>query len=391
MKRLIIISCLFLAIAGQAQNNIDEILQSIEASNRELQAQRELMQTQKLEAKTGNYLADPSVEYEHIWGNKTRPEKTGELTVSQSFDFPTVYSNRSKIARLKSSLYDHNGAEFRQTLLLQAKEACLELIYLRKQKALLDERLANAQKLSNIYTQKLSTGDANILEINKIELELINTRTEANLNEIAITTKLQELANLNGGKPIDFNLQNYPVVQNPENLDNVMALYVESNPGLKGYKSELEVANKEISLSKAKVLPKFELGYKGDFEMKTLNSGILVGMSIPMFENKNTIKKAKAQAKFAETQVESATLNLQTEIQQLYNQSQTLNSSLQSLSEIMQRFGNLDLLNKALESGQISLTDYFVELTPRYQSKQTQLQVERDYYITLARLYKFEL
>ena len=391
MKHIIIISCLLSVLSLQAQNDIETILQSIENANRELQAQRDLIQSQKLEAKTGNYLANPSIEYERLWGNRSELGKTGELTVSQPFDFPTVYSNRSQIAKLKISQYDHVGADFRQNLLLRAKEVCIELIYLRRQKDFLDERLANAQKLSAIYKQKLSTGDANMLEMNKIELELVNTRTEAGLNEAAITSKLQELANLNGGSPIDFTLQDYPGKPLPDNPEQIIANYIENNPRLKSYESEREVADKEIALSKAQTLPKFELGYKGDFGVGERFNGILVGMSIPMFENKNTIKRAKAQAKFTETQVQSATLNLQTEAEQLYKQAQILNESLQNLSKIIQQSGNTELLDKALESGQISLTDYFVELIPRYQSRQTQLQVERDYHLTLARLYRFEL
>ena len=54
---------------------------------------------------------------------------------------------RNKIAKLKASLYDSEGAEFRQQLLLQAKELCIEIIYLRQQQILLGERLSNAQRL----------------------------------------------------------------------------------------------------------------------------------------------------------------------------------------------------------------------------------------------------
>ena len=82
---------------------------------------------------------------------------------------------------------------FRQQILLQAKEVCLDIIMLQRQQALLDERLKNAEELSAMYTRRLETGDANALETNKINLELLNVRTEARMNQTALNNKLKEL------------------------------------------------------------------------------------------------------------------------------------------------------------------------------------------------------
>jgi len=49
----------------------------------------------------------------------------------------------------------------------------------RQQKHILEERLRNAEELAKMYAKRLQTGDANALETNKINLELLNVRTEA--------------------------------------------------------------------------------------------------------------------------------------------------------------------------------------------------------------------
>ena len=85
------------------------------------------------------------------------------------------------------------GEEVRQLILVQAKEACLDLIFLNQQKDLLDIRRENAEQLAVLYQQRLEQGDANILETNKIELELLNVRNEARMNETARVNKLREL------------------------------------------------------------------------------------------------------------------------------------------------------------------------------------------------------
>ena len=69
MKRIIIIgslvSCALLTLTGevQAQSGIEQVLKNIEANNKELQANAQLITSQKLEAKTDNNLPDPTLSY----------------------------------------------------------------------------------------------------------------------------------------------------------------------------------------------------------------------------------------------------------------------------------------------------------------------------------------
>ena len=213
MKKITIFTATLLAIAGvQAQSNIEQVLRNIEANNKELQANAQLISSQKLEAKTDNNLADPSLSYAHLWGAKDKNETIGELVVSQSFDFPSLYASRAKLNRLKTSSFDGQASIFRQGILLQAKEVCLDIIMLRQQKQILQERLRNAEELSAMYKKRLQTGDANIIETNKINLELLNVKTEASLNETALRNKLQELNTLNGNIPVVFEGNTYPAV-----------------------------------------------------------------------------------------------------------------------------------------------------------------------------------
>ena len=62
---------------------IDEVLHRIEANNKELQANEQLITSQKLEAKTDNNLPDPTLSYAHLWGAKDKSEtnrRTGCFT-----------------------------------------------------------------------------------------------------------------------------------------------------------------------------------------------------------------------------------------------------------------------------------------------------------------------
>ena len=393
MKQCIVITLLAsAALSVNGQNSIDAVLRSIEANNKELQANNQLTVSKKLEAKLDNNLPDPSVSYVHQYGNREGMGIQGELVASQSFDFPSVYVQKNKLAKSKAASFDRQGAEFRQQILLQAKEICLDLVLLNQQRALLDQRRQNAEQLAELYAMRLETGDANILETNKIDLELLNAKTEARMNESARIAKLQELATLNGGIAIDFTDTTYMSDGDILSFEELCAEAVTSNPQLLTLKSEQVAARRQLSVNKSKSLPSFELGYR----MNTATggerfNGFLVGISIPLFSNRNNVKQAKAQALYTDLQLESTTTTVESELHQLYNQSVALKTSMDEYNTVLKSQNSLALLNKAIQTGQISMIEYFVDVTTFYQSMQNYMQLQNEYQKVMAQLYKYKL
>ena len=379
-------------LTTRAQNSIDQVLKSIETNNKSLQANTKMTDAQKLEAQTGKFLANPSVEWEQMWGNRNNPGSEYTLTVKQSLDFPTTYSNKNKLANLKANTIGFQSAAYRQQLLLNAKQTCIEIIYLRKQKSLLDERLANAETMFALYKKRFESGDANQLELNKIQLELLNAQNQSRLNKAALTAAEEQLRNLNGGNPITFDATDYPAGEELINFDQLQVAFMEADPNLKSLTGDQEIANREVKLSRSLTLPKFDVGYKRNAAKDHVASnGFMVGVSIPLFENKNTVKKAKAQAEFATASLEDNRLNLKTNLQQLYQQAEALQISRADYAKVLEQQRNIELLNKALNAGQLSVIDYFTELTTIYDSHQSYLDVEKEYHSILAQLYQYKL
>ena len=380
------------SLTTRAQSSIDQVLRSIETNNKSLQANTKMTDAQKLEAQTGKFLANPSVEWEQMWGNRNNPGSEYTLTVKQSLDFPTTYSNKNKLANLKANTIGFQSAAYRQQLLLNAKQTCIEIIYLRKQKSLLDERLANAETMIALYKKRFESGDANQLELNKIQLELLNAQNQSRLNKAALTAAEEQLRNLNGGKPITFDATDYPAGEELINFDQLQAAFMDADPNLKSLTGNQEIANREVKLSRSLTLPKFDVGYKRNAASDHVASnGFMVGVSIPLFENKNTVKKAKAQAEFATASLEDNRLNLKTNLQQLYQQAEALQISRADYAKVLEQQRNIELLNKALNAGQLSVIDYFTELSTIYDSHQSYLDVEKEYHSILAQLYQYKL
>ena len=393
MKRFILtIALVSSAMAAGAQTSIEEVLRSVEANNKELQANRQMVTAQKLEAKLDNNLPDPSVSYTHQYGNKEGMGIQGELVASQSFDFPTVYVQKNKLSKAKGEGFDRQSAEIRQQILLQAKEVCLDLVLLNQQKNLLDIRRQNAEQLSALYETRLQNGDANVLEVNKINLELLNAKNEARMNEAARMAKLHELAMLNGGIEINFTDTAYLPVENPLSFVDLKQEAIPANRQLLSLQSEKAAALRQLSVSKSLNLPGFELGYR----LNTATggerfNGFLVGISIPLFSNRNHVKQAKAQSLYTDLQLESATATIESDLLRLYNQSVALKTSIDEYSEVLKSQNYLALLNKAIQAGQISMIEYFVDVTMLYQSMQNHMQLQNEYQKVMAQLYKFKL
>ncbi len=408
MKRIgILCACLALAAGMHAQNSIDAILRQVEANNRQLQANAQTVQAQKLENRASNNLADPTLSYAHLWDSDDKNITVGELVIAQSFDFPSLYVSRARLNRLKGQSLDAQSDALRQQILLQAQEACLDIIHLSRRQQLLDERLKNAEELAAFYQRRLETGDASSLETNKINLELLNVRTEARLNRTALDSKLKELTALNGnqslvpGRPMpdgpaaataqNLGLTDYPSVPLPADFGPLCEELLASDPTLLSLQSESLAAQKQLSVSRQGWLPGLEVGYRRNTESRHPLNGIVVGFSFPIFQNQGKVKAARSQALSIDYQKENARLSASTALWQLYDEACNLHASMQEYAETFGRQQDLKLLRQALEGGQISMIEYFVEVSALYQSQANLLQLENQYQKVMARIYKNKL
>ena len=407
MKRILILAvALALTAEGHAQEGMEAILQQIARNNKALQANTQLIASQKLESKATNNLANPTLSYSHLWDSDDKNITVGELVISQSFDFPSLYATRNRVSRLKSTALDAQSAAVRQQVLLQAQQLCLDIVLLHQQQQLLDERLKNAEELAQMYAERLKTGDANALETNKINLELLNVRTESRTNATTLQNKLKELTALNGNLPLvpgrpqpepampgpeALGLTDYTPTPLPADFTPVLNELLAADPALQALQHESAAARKQVSVSKQGWLPQLELGYRRNTETRHPLNGIVVGFSFPLFENRHQVKMAKSQALNLDYQKEDALLQASSALWQLYDEARSLRQSIDEYNDTFARQRDLSLLRKALEGGEISMIEYFVEVSVVYQSKANLLLLENQYQKVMAQMYKSRL
>lgn len=389
MKKLIITIALCLPIGMQAQN-IEQVLQSIEQNNKELQSQAQLSKAQKMENRTENNLPDPTVSYSSFYKNGMGPGHGTETVVSQGFDFPTQYITRNRQATLENEAIDIQQQAVRRDILLQAKLLCLDLIQLNQENELIQIRMKNANDLQAMYEKRLQTGDANALEVNKVKMERMNVQTEVAQNNAAHRTALQTLLAMNGNLPLEFSATAYPQVKEINDYNTLRDEVIASDLDLQAMGYAARAAEKQVSVDKQNWLPKLQAGFRRNTDSEMSMNGFVIGGSIPLFSNRKKVQIAKAQAISAQLLKEDAQLEKENELMALYNEMKQLKQALDTYDvPLMHR--SLALLNQALEEGQLSLIEYFVEAEGIYKNLQARMQLENQYQKVMANIYKNEL
>ena len=389
---MILLLCALTLSGAGAQNNMADILSCIEANNPQLKAGAQMVLSQKAEVSSQNSLADPTFELEHLWGAQNAGDRKYDITVLQSFDFPSLYVQRNRVGNLKRSLYDGQQTLLRQQVLLQAKELCLRIVYLNRCIELSDKRLAAADELARLYRGKLESGDAAILDVNKIEIEQLNVTTANTRLRNELATCLAQLRALNGGESLDVELSTltYPEAVLPASFAELKTQALQADPELQLLRQESLIADKSVALNRSGWLPKFELGYRHAYELGERFNGFAVGVSIPLFANRKKVKMAKAQALAGTFAVNNREQQALAELQSAYDEAVTLQRN-HARYDLLTRQNNLGLLQKALAAGKISMVEYLVDATQLYEAFDNRLSLEYEYQLRLARLYKFEL
>ena len=390
MKNIIIaiISLLTCNSSLFAQYTVDRVLVEIEKNNTTLSALQKRAEADKLGNKTGNYLQNPEIEFNYLWGNDVIGNRT-DFAATQAFDFPTAYSYKNQISNLKNEQVELEYQKQRKELLLNARLICYDLIYTNALKAELSKRLNHAQSIADAYKSKMEVGETNILEYNKAQLNLLNLSKAMESLTIEQEASQAELTRLNGGVLINFTESEFPMIVLPVDFEQWYMQAEQSNPLLNWLKKEVELSKKQINLNKAMSLPKLKAGYMSESLVGQDFKGFTVGLSIPLWENKNTVKYAKANAIALENTAFDNKLQLYSHLKMLYTKTVSLQKNVNDYRSKLQLFNNSELLKKALDKGEITLINYILELSIYYESVNNLLELERDMNKTIAELNQY--
>lgn len=393
MKQLFFIIAYSLALTATAQQGeLPALLKDIEQNNLTLKALREDANAQKLGNKTGIFLANPEIGVSHVWGNPSEPGSHQNISVSQELDVATIGGFKQRTSRKRNEAIELQYAVERTNLLLEAKKAYIELVYQNNQIRELEVRKQHAQRTVKLFEKRLKAGDASLLEYNKARLSL--TGIEGTLERAIIEQEniQNTLLNLNGGIPITPRAQAYEPTLLPNDFAQWYTMAESKSPEI-AQARQITIAEQSYSKQvRMEGLPSITAGY----EQENIGNGegeksVSIGLSIPLWANKNKVKQAKAAVQTAKTREEAIRQTQRNRLEGLYRKALSLQKTVAAYRNALQTQNNTPRLNSALESGNISLLDYLTEIALYYDTVDQTLSTERDLQNTIAELTAYDL
>ena len=392
IKRTSIIWILVLAATiVKAQSGLEKILSEVERNNKSITAEKQYWEAQKLSYKTGLNPENPKIEYEHLPGSPEGAGTQQDFSVTQGLDFPTSYAKRRAVSNEQITQADLQVNIFRQELLLQAKLACIDYIYRTKLQKALAKRLQNADALLEAINKQTQQGESNILELNKIRLFQLEIRNQADLNETSIKTLQHQLDELNGGLPLDLSQIGYPILSDLPVFEILDSLIEANDPVVNAVAQQSTVNKEQVELTRSMTLPKLEGGYHQQSILGQRYQGFHVGMTIPLWENKNRVKTERARLAHSEYQITEHRTEHYYRNKQLYEEYRHWQRTFNEYQNIFLSANNEELLNRAFQAGQLSLIEYLMEVRYFYDANEQLYAAEKELHMAIAELYKFQL
>lgn len=382
---------IFLTGLIYSQTEIDRILGQIAVNNKLITAGNELMNAKKMEFNTGLAPYDPFISYSQLFGSPKDAGNQIEFSIIFSFDFPSVYSTRSSLSDLKTQQLVFEKIYLKQSILLDAKITMLELIALNRKNEVLAERYIIAGRIYEYLKIQLERGEINQMEVNKAKLQLINYKSDIELNKAEINTLNTKLTELNGGRTVIYSDTVYPDHEKLYDFETLETEIENSDPVLKKLNYDQKINAMETELQKNLRLPKIELGYRYQGLLYENFHGFQAGISIPLWERNNTVDSKELYSKYIKSLITQHKNEHYHEIKQLYEKIILYENTLKESKDLLGTIDNIKLYEKAFMFGEISSPEYLLETTYYYSIKDKIENIEKEFNILLAKLFKYKL
>lgn len=390
--RIFVISVFFATVLMmQAQDVFSPVLEAIEANSPTLSALRGRADARIAANHAQNAPDDPEVQFGYKWASPSEAGPKKDVGVSQKFDFPTVYIRRNRLSAAQDRADEFEYRYERMNLLLQAKKLCIELAYNNALAELNSNRLLSADSILQSVRRRMQTGDATQLELNRAELETASIISTVDIAEINRRELLSQLAIMNGGMSIEFTVSNIPLTPLPENFDLWLQEAAQISPELEYIRAGVAAADNAASLQAAQGLPKFSVGYNGEFVPGQNMQGITVGLSIPLWSNRGQLRQARAEARAEALELYDAEQQYIGHLRTLHATALRLSATIATYTDVISRAGNTALLLRAYEGGELTLAEYHQELDHYYQVVEQLLATQRNLALTQAELTAYAL
>ena len=384
-KLTYIIILLAFAIPSNGQT-LDSLLKSIERNNPVLVTQQKWLEAEEANSKTGNYIDNPEITYNYLWGNQDALGDQKEFEIVQPFRLPGYYTSRSDVKQIQYEKKALSVEKIKQEVIHTARIAYFTLVWLSKKEQILKIRLEESEKLVLLIQEGFERGEISKPAFDKVRIYHIRVHNDWQKCNNEIEAQSNLLRQLNGGIHISDLIYEYPINWIMPELDSLLSRLPDRNYDIRLARFNIAESDKKIKAEKMNSFPIFEAGFKSETIFNQKLQGIHAGTTIPLWENKNQVKTAKLVHEWSKASYLQVESEIRTEVISLYNNTKITYSIYQQMKDIIESEQVSGSAYELLKSGQISFTEYFVEMQFIFDSRYNFLETEKEYFHLMSEL-----
>lgn len=358
---------------------------SIRSASLDVEAQRQLKKTAVDLPKTNVTL---------LYGQYNSLYTDNNLTFTQSFPFPTVFTAQGSLNRALVAGSELKKATTENELTFQVKQVFHQLLFLKARHQLLAQQDSLFAGFVKSSTLRYETGESTLLEKATAETQQNEVRNQIRLNEADISIFLTQFQTLlQRQAPVDASgvLAELPL---PSDVDTAS---LSANPALAYFRQQVEIDRSQKKLNVARSLPDFTIGYFNQtlqgfqrvdgqdqfFGSDKRFTGLQAGISIPLWfvpfgarTRASELTRQSSQARYERFEVDLQG-RLKVAVQEYIKNRNSLtyykDSALPNASLILKQS------QTSYDSGEISFAEYLIGLRNVNTIRESYLQTLNQY------------
>ena len=356
MKKIIFIAILgCFAISSSFAQSYEQVMTTILNNSPHINVLNLQYSADSLSLRMGLNPADPELSYEY-----GLTDGANEVSISQSFDFPTVYHQRNKVAKHSIDKAYLNKMAMKRELLLKASELYQGLVYQNRMVELYSMRVLGMEALELKSLLAVKTGKMTLLEQRKIEMLKVtafNDLSDAKEKKATVQSQLEAMGAKFNELPSTFFEYTFTGTK-----DEFVAAATVADWAFQAIKTDSLIAMRTLKLARNEWIPQLSVGYTANFyDPSGFSNKVSVGISVPLWSKRNNVKHAKAFVEAANANIEVATNDINASLSTLYDQySVAYISNKRWIESNYTEY--LSLLEKSFNVGQITSMEFLQEM-----------------------------
>lgn len=372
-------------------NDFDAIVASLLGNDVQLELMQRQADAASASLDASNVLSDPEAEVEYLRSGSG--EQKFNLSVSQSFDWPGVYSARNRQIELERSGLRLACEAERNAQRMKLRTLLVDIIAANRVIAQMSETVGWCDKLLETIEADYKRGDVSVLEVNKMRIELADFKlklSEAKTGKYALLGELVSMSD-NADEIIVRcdGLDNFPII-GLKSLEQYIEEAKAAAPSLQEARNAAVMAKARKEVVSRSTLPGFSAGYRLSHEDGMMFNGFTVGVSVPLWRASKERRAAASEEISAMFGVKAEEIKLEKSIDATYRKAVSLKETLEQYGTALTASDNVGLLRRAYESGAITLTEFVLEVNYFVEAGVQYTELQRRYYNALVELSRYD-